>query len=180
MISPASQLLDRAVRAYVAAGSGISRRNVIEGSRSTPSPRVVYATVKLIADLPQGFVWTTNERNGIVLDTMVFESSTLDYSVQFFRAGAYDAARQFKLWAKSPMGIQEAERRGLTLIDVSGVTQDDAVVSEDWEQRAGLNLTLGIVSTLVEQPGVGGSLEIDLCYDGVDPIDISLTEADAA
>ena len=174
MIAPSTQDLERDVREYVAKGSGMEPGKVIPGQTSGPAPSNAYATVLLISELPDGFVWTRNEgvdRDGSPgIDATVYESLTLSYSVQWFRTGARDLARTFRLWAQSPAGILNAERRGLTFYRTSEVRQIDDIVSEEWEERAGLDLYLGIVATNVQDVGLAATFDVTIHHDGNDPV----------
>ena len=139
MIAPTSQTLERAVRRYVAEGSGLEKINVIPGQVGGPSPTGPYATVLLIDEAAEGQEWTRDERveraGEPTADVTSYESVRVDWSVQWFRKGARDLARTFRFWAQSPLGVQAAAERGLTLYRTSGVRQLDAIISEAWEER---------------------------------------------
>ena len=168
-----------AVRAYVAEGSRLpggghlDRSLVIPGNDTSPSPVGSYASVLLISELPDGFTWSNLESgmraddSGTTIKAKVFESIQLSYSVQWFRKGARDLARSFRLWSQSQMGIQGAAFHGFTFYRTSEVRQLDEIVSEKWEERAGLDLYIGIVATLTQDVGLTTSIDIEISHDSI-------------
>lgn len=179
MIAPDSETLGKAVQSYVALGSGLDRDLVIRGNQKAPAPVESYATVLFMTDLQHGFVWTTESQTDAQatdgrLSVSVFDSSTVDFSVQFFRKGAHDLARRLRTWCRSPFGIEAAERRNLTFFDCGPVRQLDDVVSAAWEPRAGLDLSFGIVSSLVDDVVIADSVRTSLCYDGVPELHLDM------
>ena len=150
MIVPTTQDLERAVRAYVAAGSGLEPRRVRPGNQRGTVPDGLFASVLLIHQAIQGIPATAfqiDHRRPLVgrRDWPTVEDR---YSVQWFREGARDAARRFSVWVYSPEGLQSALDAGLTLLRVSDVRQLDEVVSTAWEERAGLDLHIGYTQTI--------------------------------
>ena len=145
MIAPTTQSLERAVRAYVAAGSGLEPRLVRPGNQRGNVPDGLFASVLLIHQTIEGIPATALS---LTEDSLSLDAGTLAtvedrYSVQWFREGARDAARGFSVWVYSPEGLQTAQDNGLTLRRVSDVRQLDEVVSGAWEERAGLDLHIG-------------------------------------
>ena len=145
MIAPTTQSLERAVRAYVAAGSGLESGQVKPGNGNWPSPSDLYVTVLLIHQTIQGIPATALRLtgDGLGLDAETLATVEDRYSVQWFREGARDAARRFSVWVYSPEGLQSAQDTGFTLLRVSDVRQLDEVVSGAWEERAGMDLHIG-------------------------------------
>ena len=150
MIAPTTQSLERAVRAYVAAGSGLEPRQVRRGNQRGAVPDSLFASVLLIHNAIQGIPATASRLTGDGLSLAVETLATVEdrYSVQWFREGARDAARRFSVWVYSPEGLQSALDAGLTLLRVSDVRQLDEVVSTAWEERAGLDLHIGYTQTI--------------------------------
>ena len=177
MIVPSTQDLERAIRAYVAKGSGLERACVIPGNQSGPVPKTAFATVLLITGVPDGLAWTLEEyvanrtypdatfTDGPTFDVQAFESTELTYSVQWFRNGAADMARRFSVWARGPLGIAEAARRGLTFYRTGPIRNLDGIDKEFWEERRSLDLVLGIVSTVTEDAGLFDSVELTVFPD---------------
>lgn len=170
---PTTQALERAVRAYVAEGSGLEGSHCIPGNEKAPAPKELYASVLLIDEHPHGTTWDrprrTNELTSLegepTGDLDVYESNTVRYSVQWYREGARDAGRRFKLWARSPIGRDGASKRGLTFMGYSDLRRLDAIEDTGYEERVGLDLEIGIVTTYREEPGHVETARIDVALD---------------
>ena len=151
--SPSTQNLERRIRDYVAAGCGLEPRLVIQGNGNGPASQELYASVVLIHQdtrgIPHTLIKELEGGAGLCAGTMATVRDR--YSVQWFRAGARDAARHFALWAYSPAGLAQATSTGVTVLRVSDVRQLDDVVSGAWEERAGLDLDIAYIQT-IEQP----------------------------
>ena len=145
-MSPLTHDLEYAVRAYVAAGCGLSPDSgVLKGNAHGPAPEDLYATVLLIQANRLGIdpvVLTPDPQDDRDVQATVLGALWATYSVQWFRSGARDAAMRFAQWASSPLGHLDAAQRGLTYQRCSAVRQLNDIVSEEWEERAGLDLTL--------------------------------------
>lgn len=174
MISPTSQTLERAIRAYVAEGSGLERSNVIPGNKPSPVIKDPFATVVLVTDIPDGHAWTLNDRiadrsyadatftAGATFDVQAFVSSEITFSIQWWRAGASDYARRFAVWVRSPAGVTEAARRGFTFYRTSAIRNLSDVDKEVFEERLGLDLVIGIVWTDTRDVGLLDSVDISI------------------
>ena len=164
MIAPATKDLERLVRGYVATGSGLATKLVRRQNSKGAAPNGLYATVLLAVSDSDGLGWTRPVAGDPTQSDQV-ESSTITFSAQWYRDGAVDAARRFRLWAGSPLGRIECERRGLTLISLGEITRIDSVISEEWEERAQMNFDIGIISTSREAPGVIERVTVEVCTD---------------
>ena len=163
------------MRGYVAEGSELDPSCVIPGQAAGPAPKDAYATVILIDETADGFEWTSEAPGGTdaapAVDQTAYESVNVSWSVQFFRKGARDYARTFRFWAQSPQGAAAAAKHGLTFYRTSGVRQLDEVVSEAWEERAGLDLYLGYVATAAPvDVGRAETFEVPVNPLTIDPI----------
>ena len=174
-LAPTTDVLERNIGGYVAEGSGLARASVIPGNEPGVAPIGPYATVVLISEVADGHSWTSDapvapdDPPSDLISQTVRESIASSYSVQFFRAGARDRARQFRLWAQSPTGIYGADRRGLTFYRAGPVLQLNQIVSEEWEERAGIDLELGIVTQGVHVIDSALTLDIQAEFDGEAP-----------
>ena len=152
--APTTQDLERSIRAYVAAGSGLASSQVIPGYADGPAPNGLYASVLLINEAIQGIPGTifnlSESGQGLKAPVRATVRATVraSYSVQWFREGSRDAARRFSVWASSPAGRELAAARGLTFLSVSDVRQLDDIVSDAWEERAGLDLEIGYIQKI--------------------------------
>lgn len=145
--------VDRAVRGYVAAGSGLPSERVIPANGPGPAPSEPYASVLMTNSRREGRSWYENEPgNTIIISTIA--SFAVVYQVQWFRAGAHETARRFQLWVESPGGLEEAGRRGLSYSQMSEITEIDDLISDEWEERAGLYLTIGHYRTMTQDAGI--------------------------
>ena len=162
MISPDTRTLERAVRGYVAAGSGLESRRVLPGNRNAPASNDLYATVLLITASVRGIPYTLYEGDGELVDASTIGTVGARYSVQWYRRGARDAARRFGVWTSSPKGVDFANARGLTFMRVSDVRQIDSIVSDAWEERAGLDLDLEYQESVQESIPTIGSVPITI------------------
>ena len=152
MIAPTTYALDDAVRAFAAAGSGLDPNQVIPGNDGGPVPDGLFASVLLIHQAIDGIPETPLRLSaeGERLDAETHANVRTRYSVQWFRTGAHDAAKRLSVWASSPTGRDLASSLGLTFIRVSDIRQLDDIVSNAWEERAGLDLDLGYIQTLAQ------------------------------
>ncbi len=159
MIAPTTMLLERAIRGWIAEGSELDAKFVIRSKGSGPAPKEEYASCLMIASKPDGSAWS---RQGTDPDDQhSYISYTIDYSVQWYRKGAHDRARAFQVWAGSQLGILAAEDRGITFMAASAIRQLDDIVSSKWEERAGLDLTIGIVA-VDTRGGLGGIDNVEI------------------
>ena len=152
VISPDTRTLERAVRGYVAAGSGLEPKQVVRGNGNPPASNGLYATVLLITATGQGIPYTLYQNAGPgQLDAATVGTVRARYSVQWYRQGARDAARRFSLWANSPAGLEHITAPGLTLLRLSAVRQVDDIIADAWEERTGLDLDLGYLETVRQE-----------------------------
>ena len=88
----------------------------------------------------------------------VVSTRTDYYSVDFFRTGAFDYATRFRAWCSSPLGRLEMERIGYNLESgqrrfhasfyrTTEVRQMPGVINNEYEDRANLDLVVGVVET---------------------------------
>ena len=179
MLSPTTKALERDVRAWVAAGSGLEGKRVLRGKDRGIGPAEPYATVLLITQRPEGQAWVQYEPSeDVLLDATTVSSDSYEYSVQWFRTSARDRGRRFRLWAESPAGIIAAAERGLTLYRSSELRQLNEVLSEEWEERAGLELLMGHLSTVTSPVGIVEGIDIGVTSEADEEIvKIDITNA---
>ena len=133
-IDPTRQVLERAVRQFVAVGSGLPERCVIPSRTDGPAPKDNYATLLLFHRRPLGQRYTIGDR--------FYQHTRASFSVQFYRKGAADYAECFEVWAGSPLAQLEARKRGLIFVNTSGARELSQVISSKWEERVALNLVM--------------------------------------
>ena len=168
-IAPTTQTIERNIRSYVAEGAALSTSLVIAANKPGVSPTEPYATVLLVSDTLEGYTWSSDAAHDDGIEQTSYESVNARYSVQFFRTGARDRALTFRLWAYSQSGVLSASRRGITLYTASTVLQTDRVVSEEWEERASIDIDLGIVRQIQNVINLAETISIVAERDGETP-----------
>lgn len=170
MIDPTTLTLERAVRRFVEDGTQLTPRgqNVIPGNDGGPAPNGLYASVLAISQAGDGVPYHTSSArpDGETLDIQTINTIRATFSVQFYRKGARDLARRFAVWCSSPSGNTAALESGLTFLRTSEVRQLDSIISDDWEERAGLDLEIGYLERIAEVVDIISSAEIDVEADG--------------
>lgn len=157
--TPASELLALAVRRVVAQGSQLDGSVVIPGNDTNAAPQTLYASVLQYDSESLGTYQTQD--NG---DVQIYVRST--FSVQWFRAGAVEAGTRFRMWAETPEAADAMVGRGLLYVRCGSLRRLDAVISSNYEERAGLDLELVHVQ---KQTTASEPIEIvDLTVDAVD------------
>ena len=164
---PDTQSLERAVRSYVAAGSGLASTHVVPGNRGGPAQDELFATVLLIRSRFDGAPASRVTRNGTT--QIVTGAAAQDrYSVQWYRKGAMDAARRFRLWTASSEAQEQMEAAGLAFVRAGSIRQLDDIVSDAWEERAGLDLDIGYIQTLRQDAQEIAAVPIQIAPDGAE------------
>ena len=100
------QALERAVRWFVAEGTGLATNRVIAGNAQGQRPKEPYASLLLIRDARRGYPIRRDLINGETAD-LVYRRA--EFSLQFYRKGAADLAESFDAWAMSTKGLMQAE-----------------------------------------------------------------------
>ena len=102
------EALDRAVRFFVAEGSGLKREQVFEGDEDKlPRPPEPYATLLPGVNQRMGYPITYYYPATETTAQMVYRRQF--YSLQFHRKGALAYAEAFDDWAQSENGLLQAE-----------------------------------------------------------------------
>ena len=102
-----SQVLERAVRAYVAEGSkDLDSHIVIPGNSKGPRPTMPYASVLLINDIRKSYPIRKQLTHGQTID-LIYRRAT--FSVSWYRKDAVELAEAFDTWAMSENGLTQAE-----------------------------------------------------------------------
>ena len=65
------------------------------------------------------------------------------YSVQWYRKGARDAARQFRLWVRSDIGKLSASARGIEVLQIGPLRRIDNIVADKFEERMAMEIWIG-------------------------------------
>lgn len=142
-VTPTRRTVERALRAFVARGSGLDSEFVIPSREDddAPSPREPYATVFPYLRTTLSSAYTLTDRTDPDNPReRTYQNAELRASVRFFRSGALNRADRFQLWAYSPMGILVAVYHGLTFQRTTMVRDITQKVSSKWEEGAQLDI----------------------------------------
>lgn len=149
-----------------------------------PAPLGLYATVLLVNTRRDGRAWRRYDRqvvppgpvklrdaaipaDGAVPQRVVYAASsepplrvetatsfTARYQVQWLRTGAHERAMRFQLWAESPAAQATAQRLGIVYNTASEVSSINDLIAEEWEERAGLYLTISYYRRMTQDAGI--------------------------
>jgi len=147
-------IVDQAVRDYVAVGSGLSGERVLHGNSDGPAPVDAYATVLLTTSRREGRAQVRYAEVGNTIHATTIASFALMYQIQWYRDGAHEMAVRFRQWTESPGGVMCASQHGLYYSSCSEVVQIDSIISAEWEERAAVDLTMGHYRSLTQDAGI--------------------------
>ena len=160
MITPTREEIENRVHEYIVAATGLPANRVVVAEQSRPARNETYGSFKFLPTLQVGEdeVLTTNNvtPGSTLVDTKIRGTRRAIFSVQFFRAGAYDIARRLLNYHLTPMGLLIMKRNDLVFGSVSDVKALDQIVSDRWEEHAGVDLEFFYTETRVEEwPSIG-------------------------
>ena len=166
--------LDEAlVRAFVAEGSDLDSKRVIEGNAKL-APNVLHASVLLISDEQVGYpveVARDALSGGSSLDIAISRLAVFD--IQWYYPGAIAAAQRFSVWAGSSIAVQKALESGFALQRYGQLRRLDDIIADAWEERVGIEFEVSywaeehfssesIESLEADIAGVGGGQRIEV------------------
>ena len=145
------QTVQRTLRKFIATGSGIPPERVIPGNDGGRRPVEPYTSVLVIADTVDGpalerYREDPGDNESTVIDSVTNHAARV--SVQFYRGqtenslGAHDLSRNFVTWIDTETGKQAADRAGFRIEGPIEVRRLDDIVSDHFEERAGVDLTV--------------------------------------
>ena len=127
------------IRGLIAKGSGLDSSVVIPAHDGGPLPSGLFASVFVLHDRAVGLPSIT-QLDGVQLQSQTREAIV---SVEWLRAGAYDAGIRFMSWAVSDVGRQDIRALGITIDEHSPVADNSQVLTDDYEARADCQLRVG-------------------------------------
>jgi len=145
---------DRAVRSFVAAGSGLPGERVIPGNDDGPSPGGLYASALLTASRREGRSWVLPGPPGATHVERVVSNILAVYQIQWYREGAHEFAMRFRAWTESPAAEIHARQHGFSYLRCGEVVQVDDVISAEWEERAAVDLYICHYRILTQDVGI--------------------------
>ena len=176
-IVPPTASLERAVRRFVEHGTDLSPagQRVIKGDGRGPAPNGLYVSVLVISQVVEGTPYQDVSYFRFPYDWIGTVSTVRGtFSVQFYRAGARDLARRFVVWCSSPSGLEAAAELNLTFLRASDVRQLDAIISDDWEERASIDLEIGYVESFRELTPIIRSVPVRVAEDRRITVDVNV------
>ncbi len=172
-LSHTREQLEDAVHDYVVSATGLDDSLVIISEQHAPAPNGPYCTIKYLPDTDIGIdseIARNNVDDDTQSDVRLIGIRNAFFSVQFYRAGAYDNARKMQNYHQTPTGRLLLEAGFLTFRRVSQVRAIDTIVSDKFEDRAGIDLEFIYVPGIVETVNSLGSVSIGI--DMTDSVDI--------
>ena len=164
-ITPDQETIDRRVRAYVAAGSGLDARYVLVGNSDGPAPTEPFATVLAVIRALQGMPVRGADGEEWYIDATYLTT----YSVQWYRRGAAQRAQELAAWAASTLGLDAASKGQFTYNGVSELRLLDDLVESEWEERSGVDMMIGYTQrytlddlTFFEAPESAGGIAVEI------------------
>lgn len=150
------QQLERAIRAFIAFGTGLDLERVRQQNKPFDRPKTLYVTVLSSFNRRQGYpnYYQGDATEGVAVIT----PREAEFSVQFYRDGAYFAAVEFAEWCESQIGLDQAVSRGFA-IDWDSIPENaipvsrlDEPLSDRIEERAQFDLPIIYNSLRIEHP----------------------------
>ena len=166
----AYELLHENVRTYVSLGSRIEPEKVIRGydDKIVP-PKGLYATARLTDDEPVGQPIIESEADaGDALDPyygqLTRQLMRATYSVRFYGQNGEDAARLFRLYALSDLGVLKASAFQFSLYSVAslGSLPDWDDLDANWEYASHMELMIDYEENSSYDEGKVGIVPIEL------------------
>lgn len=152
----------------VADGSGVDEDNIVPADDNHPAPEGLYATIKEMTCGGEGLNFTNLQSASTTTGTIFNRGNrTVMYSVQFMRAGARDAARNFLAWLYSVQGQEALMANHICLREVTPVRDLSTLRGTEMEERSGLDISLGYVETLQQTTNKIDSVSVDVVYSGI-------------
>lgn len=136
--TPTLETIDARVREIVAqaVGWGNATSRVIIAEQNGAAPTDPFATVQPMSRAIEGLPWPSGDGAGSIV------TLALEYDVQFYCADADARAAWLQGWVLTGVGADFAAARGLS-VNAAGPWRDlSEIVSQQWEDRAGVDLRL--------------------------------------
>ena len=142
--SPTIEEMGKRVRAMVAESTGLAGNRVLLANQGGETPTDSFATVLDIDHVVRGQPW---KRRGDTVVTM-----EITYSVQFYRAGAQEMATRLVGWFHTDDAADFSTARGFVNNSASPSRDLSDVVSDEFEDRAGVDITITCRLVLTQEP----------------------------
>jgi len=150
MVKPTRNELLKELVDYTVLATGLPREKVIKAKQNAPSPLGNYCTIQYVTEITSG---TAN----IDISEDVSDATKLlydvrgkryyTYSVQFYRIGAADLARDFLMFHNFPAGKEFIQTSLFTFRRINSIDGASIQMSQNYEERAVLNLEIIVAET---------------------------------
>ena len=156
---------DRAVREYVQLATGLSA--VVRANTNNPAPTSSYATVLMISSTKQGFnsIESTYDTVNDNIINDITSNNLIQYSIQIYRDNnCLGLIRQLTMFFGTDTGRYFLQKNNLVLLDWSSERDTSIVTDGEFENRASVDITFGLVVSLTETVNslVSSEINIDL------------------
>ena len=130
---------EKSLRIFVAKGSGLDSSLVIPGNDPHPRADVPYATLLLITDVGIAYPARLQDDAAEMTSSAAYRRAT--FSLQFYRKGAMDYARDFCIWCESEIGLTTAEDNSFFILQTPrlSLARLDEIVGDAFEERIIIN-----------------------------------------
>ncbi len=145
MISPTRAELLANIIDYVELATSLDRAKIIRGNQNAPSPVDTYCTVLYVTDIPDGTAninITDHATDDTKMDYSMRCRRNYNYSIQFYRDNATDHAKSLLMFNETPIGKEFQQTSLFTIKKIESVAQTSEVMSDNFEERAIINIEL--------------------------------------
>lgn len=169
VISPTRDELLADLVTYIAQATGLDTSAIIRGKQNAPSPLNQYCSVLYLTDLQMGTpskTRTVNDIDDTLIDLVLRGKRQYDFSVQFYRGGATDLAKELMMYYQTPAGVLYEQTSLFSVNRIVSVNENATVMSNNYEERAILTLELIVNETQTIVTSVVEEVDLLLTYDG--------------
>jgi len=170
MASPTRSELLISLIDYVNLSTGLDKSVIIRGNQNAPSPLNNYCSILYLSDTPIGTHNLKSSVDGIdpnISNVYVRGKREFQYSIQFYREGASEFAKDFILFAETPKGVRFQLSSPFIFNKIDNITQSSSVMSNNYEERAILNLSLLVNENYQNSVNNVDEVIVNLDYDGI-------------
>ena len=94
------------------------------------------------------------------------------FDLNWYRRGAYDAARQFRAWLRSDAGRARCELQRIRIGATCEIRRISDIVAGEWEERVQMDLSVNYFEHEIQDVGLVENVNIDIWLDGEEPVTI--------
>ena len=140
--------INRKIRKVVALASGIAAVNVRPANQDAPLPKELWSTVLITSELATGTdaITYTEAPDDEVIET-VDGMRECTASIQFFRAGAFAAAKRLRARIKLSNAIEIMQAEGIGFVSITDVRDISGVYGSTNEERAQVELVFNAIDS---------------------------------